>query len=264
MAMRKPAPNELYCLMALIRLRAAPTVIISRGSKQVGVGLVLGPADAAAQLIEIGQAEPVRAVDDDGVRVRNIEAALDDRRADQHVDLAGNETRHDLFQFVRVHLAVAEFDARLRTKLGDPIAHSLDRLHAIVQEVNLALPLELAIDRVANDSLVVSANDRLDRQAIERRRFDRGHVFHAHERKIKRARNRRGGEREHIHQFEQLLELLLVQHAEALLLVDHDQAEVLENDVAGNEPMGADDDVDAAFAQELQDFALFARASGNG
>ena len=31
MAMRKPAPNELYCLIALIRLRAAPTVIISRG-----------------------------------------------------------------------------------------------------------------------------------------------------------------------------------------------------------------------------------------
>ena len=31
MAMRKPAPNELYCLIALMRLRAAPTVIISRG-----------------------------------------------------------------------------------------------------------------------------------------------------------------------------------------------------------------------------------------
>ncbi len=47
-----------------------------------------------------------------------------------------------------------------------------------------------------------------------------------------------------------------MQDAEALLLVDHDQTEVLENDVAGNEPMRADDDIDAAFAQKLQDFAL--------
>ena len=49
-----------------------------------------------------------------------------------------------------------------------------------------------------------------------------------------------------------------MQNAEALLFVDHDQAEILENDVAGNEPMRADDDVDAAFAQELQNLALLA------
>ena len=42
-----------------------------------------------------------------------------------------------------------------------------------------------------------------------------------------------------------------MQNAEALLFVDHDQAEILENHVAGNEPMRADDDVDAAFAEQL-------------
>ena len=84
------------------------------------------------------------------------------------------------------------------------------------------------------------------------------HVFHADEREVKRARNRRGGEREHVDQLEELLEFLLVQHAEALLLVDHHQAEILENDVARNQPMRADDDVDPAVAQLLQDLALFA------
>ena len=97
-----------------------------------------------------------------------------------------------------------------------------------------------------------AAHDRFDRQPIERRRLDRGHVFHAHQRKIERARNRRGGKREHIDELEELLEFLLVQNAEALLLVDHDQAEILEDDVAGNEPMRADDDIDTAFAQQLQ------------
>ena len=125
-----------------------------------------------------------------------------------------------------------------------------------MQEINLALPLELAIDRVADDALVVTADHRLDRQAIERRRLDRGHVFHADQRQIKRARNRRGGKREDIDELEELLEFLLVQNAEALLLVDHHQAEILENHVAGDQPMRADDDIDAAVAQQLENLAL--------
>ena len=78
------------------------------------------------------------------------------------------------------------------------------------------------------------------------RRLDGAHVLRAHEREIERARDRRGREREHVHELEHLLELLLVQHAEALLLVDDDEAEVLERDVLRDEPVRADDDIDAA------------------
>src|SRR5205807_2412854 len=128
---------------------------------------------------------------------------------------------------------------------------------AVVQKINLALALELAVDRVANDPLIVAAHDCLNRETIERRRLDRGHVFHADERKIKRARDRRGREGEDIDELEKLFEFFLVQDSEALLFVDHDQTEFLENYVAGNDPVRADDDIDAAFAEELQDFALF-------
>jgi hypothetical protein len=48
------------------------------------------------------------------------------------------------------------------------------------------------------------------------------------------------------------LEVLLVRHAEALLLVDDHQAEVLELDVLRQEPVGADDDVDLALARRTQ------------
>ncbi len=44
----------------------------------------------------------------------------------------------------------------------------------------------------------------------------------------------------------ELLELLLVADAEMLLLVDHDQAEILERDRFSEQRMGADDDVDRA------------------
>ena len=97
--------------MALMRLRALCDKLHVARQKDVGVGLVLVAADAAAELVEIAQAEPVGAVDDDGVGVGNIEAALDDRGADEHVDLAFDEPVHDVFEFVFAHLAVADIDA---------------------------------------------------------------------------------------------------------------------------------------------------------
>src|SRR6266446_2199796 len=224
--------------------------------KQIGVSLVFGATDAAAKLIEIRQAETVSPVDDDRVRVRNIETAFDDGSANEHVDFSRNKTRHHFLELVRSHLPVSNFDACLRDKIDNFFPDSVDCLNPVVQKINLALPFELSIDCVANDALVVTADNRFHRQTVERRRFDGGHVFHADEGKIKRARNRGGRKRQHVDQLEEFLEFFFVQNAEALLFVDHDQAKILEYDVAGNEAMRADDDVDAALVKKLEDFAL--------
>ena len=82
--------------------------------QQIRVSLMLVAPDAPAQLVKLAQAKTVGAVNDDGVRVRNIEAALDDRRRKQNIRLAVDEFRHHLFQIVRVHLPVADDDARVR------------------------------------------------------------------------------------------------------------------------------------------------------
>src|SRR5207248_395666 len=52
--------------------------------EQISVSFVLGAADPAAQLIEIRQTKAVGAVDDDGVRIRNVQTALDDSGANEH------------------------------------------------------------------------------------------------------------------------------------------------------------------------------------
>ena len=52
--------------------------------------------------------------------------------------------------------------------------------------------------------------------------------------------------RQHVHLLAHLLDALLVRHAEALLLVDDEQAEVAELDVLRQQPVRADDDVDLA------------------
>ena len=77
-------------------------------------------------------------------------------------------------------------------------------------------------------------------------------IAHAHQRHLQRARNRRRGERQHVDGGAHLLEPLLVHHAEALLFVDDDQAEIAKDDVFLQQAVRADDDVDLAVGEVAQ------------
>jgi hypothetical protein len=112
--------------------------------QQVGVGLVVAAADAAAQLVQLGQAELVGAVDDDGVGVRVVDAGLDDGRAQQQVVLLLGEFAHHALQFALRQLAVADHDARLGQQGFEALLHVLDGVDFVVQEIHLAAALELA------------------------------------------------------------------------------------------------------------------------
>ena len=87
--------------------------------QEVGVGPLAAAADPAPQLVQLGQAVHVGAVDDEGVRVGNVQAVFHDRGGDQDVELPLPEVDHDLFQLVLVHLAVGHRDPRLGNQLGD-------------------------------------------------------------------------------------------------------------------------------------------------
>ena len=76
------------------------------------------------------------------------------------------------------------------------------------------------------------------------------------QRHVERARDRGRGEREHVDGGAQLLHALLVGHAEAVLLVDHEQPEVLELDVLREEAVGADHHVHGALLDALDDGLL--------
>ena len=93
--------------------------------------------------------------------------------------------------------------------------------------------------------------------AILGRRVDEREVTDAGERHLERARDRRRGERQHVDVRAPLLDPLLVLHAEPLLLVDDEQADVLERDVLRQQAMRRDDDVDRAVGQPLDDVVLF-------
>src|SRR5437773_227221 len=58
------------------------------------------------------------------------------------------------------------FAGCLRDKIDNFFPDSVDCLNPVVQKINLALPFELSIVRVANDPLVVTADNRFHRQTV--------------------------------------------------------------------------------------------------
>ena len=65
----------------------------ARGDQQAEPGQA-APADPAAQLVQLGDAEPVGVEDHHHGGVGDVDADLDHRGGDQHVDLAGGEGAH--------------------------------------------------------------------------------------------------------------------------------------------------------------------------
>ena len=106
--------------------------------EEIGVGLVFVAPDPAPQLIEIAQAESVRAINNDGIGVRNIQTALNYGSGEEHVCLAIDKARHDLFQVITVHLSVADHDPRFGQERAQPDRHRVDVKDAVVEVKALA------------------------------------------------------------------------------------------------------------------------------
>ena len=201
-----------------------------------------------------GPGRSVGAVDEHRVGARDVEAPLDDRRADQHVELAVDEVDHHLLELAlrpsgRAPIAMRAPSRRrvsahaLAPARGDVLAPGCGRRNlAAARRARARSPR-------AADRVVEAADERADREPVGRRRRDDRELAQPGHRHVQRARDRRRGQRQHVDLRAQLLEPLLVGDAEALLLVDDQQAEVLEPHVARQQAVGADDDVELALGQ---------------
>src|SRR5262245_27737354 len=87
------------------------------GIEQVGVRRHVATADAPADLVELGEPELVGALDDQGVRLGDVEARLDDGGRDEHVRVTGEERQHLVLELALPHLPVRDEDAQLRKEL---------------------------------------------------------------------------------------------------------------------------------------------------
>ena len=144
-------------------------------------------------------------------------------------------------------------------KLFELRSAAVDGLNAVVQVKDLAAARELAPDGVGNDAPVVLKDIRLHRLAVDRRDLNGGHIANARERHVERAGDGGCRERQRIDLAGKLLELFLVRHAEALLLVDDEKAQVLEVQALLQQRVRADQKIDLARGRVLHDLLFLRR-----
>ena len=161
--------KRLQDLEPLLRLRGD---LSRRRQGEQCVGARLGAPHPAAQLIELGEAEHVGAVDDQGVGGRNVEARLHDGGRQQHVVFAVVEGRHDVLEHGRRHLAVGGDDTGLGHVLVQEIFRLAQVLDARADIEGLSTAVALAQQRLAHDQGIEGRHESAHRQPVDRRRGD--------------------------------------------------------------------------------------------
>ena len=83
--------------------------------------------------MELGKAQPVGILHDEGIDVGNVDAGFNDGGADQHIRLSVHHGLHDGGQFLLAHLAVAHCHPDLRPQqLLDAGGSEVNGLHPVV------------------------------------------------------------------------------------------------------------------------------------
>jgi len=105
---------------------------------------VLGTPDPAAQLIQIGQAEAIGAINDNGVAF-GMSKPFRYGSAHQHIDFSHDKAMHYRFQFVGIHLAVTN-STRAFGQSSATRSRTFRSIARGYAEKKLALPLQFPID----------------------------------------------------------------------------------------------------------------------
>ena len=217
--------------------------------EEVGVRQLVGAAHPPADLVELSEPERVGPLDDQRVGLRDVEARFDDRRRDEHVGVAAQEREHPVLELLLPHLPVSDDQAEVRRKRLEPRGPLVDRLDPVVEEEGLAAACDLPLEGLLDQVLVELADVRPDRAPALGRRLDDRDVPQARERHVERARDRRRREGEDVDLEAQLAQELLLGDAEALLLVDDHEPEVLRDHVSREHPMRPDQDVNFSLCE---------------
>ena len=149
------------------------------GEHEVGVRLHARTSHTAFKLVHLREAEALRIFDDECVGVRIVDAALDNRGGNEHIDLARAEIFHHAFELFFTHLAVRHADARFASGFLHTTDGFFDGAHAIAYVIHLSPAMQLAANGVAYDIDVPFAHVHFDGASVARRRKNETHVAHA-------------------------------------------------------------------------------------
>ncbi|MNE03830.1 hypothetical protein D3C80_963430 [compost metagenome] len=93
--------------------------------------------NATAQLVKLRQTEVIRAINNDGVRRRNVDTGFNNRGTHQHVKTLVVEIVHHPFQLALAHLPVTDGNAGLRHQFSQFIGGFLNVFDIVKEIINL-------------------------------------------------------------------------------------------------------------------------------
>ena len=206
--------------------------------------------------MQLRQAETLGVLDHHDRRLGHVDADLDHRGGDQDLGFALRKGLHRRVLVAALHLAVDE---------ADVVAEEFAQIFGAIlrrREIAVFAALDQRADPIdprarpyraaeAGDDLVDALgvdHAGVDRLASRRLFPQRGDLHVAEKGQRQGARNRRRGHRQHVDAVALFAERQALLHAEAMLLVDHREAEVAEGDFVLHQRMGADGDMDGAAA----------------
>ena len=219
------------------------------GAEHVAVGLVLAASDTAPELVELREAEAVGVLDYHDGGVGYVDADLDDGGGDQDVQFVVAEAAHGLILLCWLHCAVDE----AQTLVGKDLAaqafvldgggfggQCFGLLDQGADDERLPTLRDLMGDeRVRLVAPCAAAPARDDLLPTGRQLVDGGNIQIAVEREGQRARDGRRGHDQHVRVIAFLAQSVALLHAEAVLLIDDDEAEPLEVHIFLNQGVGA-------------------------
>ena len=207
------------------------------------------PADAAPQLMQLGQTEMLRVFDEHHRGIGHIDPHLDQRSGDQHLDFIRAESRHRQFLFRRFDAAMQKAGLEWGQGLFDCfkfLRHGLDvlirvhHIHARINDISLPPRSDLLADEFKYlRQFFRGPHKRLDTPASRRQFINHRDIQVTVKRQSQRARNGRGRHHQQMRVIAFAHECLALGHAELVLFVNDHQAELRQLKAVGEQSVGA-------------------------
>src|SRR5712692_10565567 len=229
------------------------------------MGFLRAAVDASAKLVELGKAEALGVLDDHDGGVGDVDADFDDSGGDEDLGFVLAEALHDFFFFIAGEAAVQEAELELGKNFA---REALVLFHGGFQlelgffddgidDVALVAGGDFAAEKFPNaGEMRLGGHARGDGGAAGRELIENGNVEVAIESERERARDGRGGQHEDVGRVAVsgglVHEALALEDAEAMLLVNGDEAKAREFDVVFYESVSADDELGFAGTNAIE------------
>src|SRR5271166_296636 len=212
--------------------------VVQLAGDQYTEALLGSPAYAAAQLVQLSQAETLRLFDDHDGCVGYVHADFDDGGGDEYGEFAALELIHDCLFGVGRQLSMQQANRQARVDdLRQMLVHLFGGLHSLrfrffndrVDDVSLTAEIDLLLEEAVDAFDLVFGYVLCDDGPSARRKLvDHSYIEVAIDRERQRARDGCSRHHEHVRMPAFLKKLQTLQDAKAMLFVHDGQAKALE------------------------------------